>query len=216
MNLFPKIQRPKRATGTKPGTITPASWNLLIDYCEAMERAIRQSQIQSTPDIVISSNPTGTYPRLARRGGGSSTPPSGPFCKKYREISSENSFIYLLGGTVTGGEGNITVPDIELAEVGSEPEDGTHVWLGIQFQGIVEDDVLMPGGSVTEVEVGQGLSLPSNSVPTSSDPAGTLYMSLGSWAQGVFTPSSCGNIMISHCAGSLTPSRIVSMPEFYY
>jgi len=128
---------------------------------------------------------------------------TGPFCKKY--ISSGS--YYLLGGTVSGGTGNIAVSDIELAIGGSEPADGTHHWLEISFDAYVEDDVLLPGGDVTAVATDSGATIPDSVIPTVSSPTGTLYVSLGSWSQGRFEAAGCGNFQIGHCLGSLTYSR---------
>jgi len=128
---------------------------------------------------------------------------TGPFCKKYLS----GGFYYLLGGQVTGGAGNVAVPDIELAEGGSEPADGTHHWLVVAFTAYVEDDVLLPGGDVTAVTEGSGSTIPDNIIPTAIDPEGTLHVSLGSWSQGKFEVAGCGNIQIGHCLGSLTYSR---------
>ena len=127
----------------------------------------------------------------------------GPFCKKY-SFGSSPATIKLLGGIVSGGAGNITVPDIELGTVGSEPADGTHHWLQVSFTAYMEDDVLLPGGDVTAVSDGSGSTLPDNTPPTSSNPDGTVYISLGSWVEGKFVASACGNIQVSHCLGYLS------------
>jgi hypothetical protein len=164
----------------------------------------------SGADIGIRKSAGGFVPFLKRHNAGSSSsPPLGAFCKKYVEPgeSPAPSTLFLLGGTVTGGEGNITIEDIELATVGSEPADGTHVWLEVAFTATEEDDVLAPGGDVTTATPGSGTTVPDNVLPTVSSLDGKIYISLGSWAQAIFYPSACGNILISHCPGSLTFSR---------
>lgn len=128
---------------------------------------------------------------------------SGPFCRQYI-VAGPPRKRFLLGGSVSGGSGNETVADIELAEIGDEPEDGTHVYLTVSFTAYAEDDVLLPGGDVTAVSQGSGTTLPDNVVPTSTSLEGTLIISLGQWAAGVFTPSACGNITVGHCLGALT------------
>jgi len=134
-------------------------------------------------------------------GGGGGT--DGPFCRVYQE---EGAWM-LTGGTVTGGEGNETVPDIDLGDVGDEPAGGTHFWLECSGDAITEDDVLLPGFDLTTATVGSGASLPSNTIPTAAAPAGVLHVSLGSWSAGKFIPAGCGNLQISHCPGTLSYAR---------
>jgi hypothetical protein len=128
---------------------------------------------------------------------------SGPFCRVFQ---SEGAWM-LTGGTVTGGTGNVTVPDIDLGDVGSEPADGTFFWLVCSGDAITEDDVLLPGFDLATATVGSGTSLPSNTIPTAAAPAGVLHVSLGSWSAGKFVPAGCGNLQISHCPGTLSYSR---------
>lgn len=128
----------------------------------------------------------------------------GPFCK----VFLDDDKIMLTGGVVTGGDANQTIPDIELATVGNEPEDGQHVWLKIDGDAVTEDDVLLPGFDLTSVTVEQGEMVPENNkIPTVSDPSGTIYVSLGSWSGRKFVPAGCGNLIATHCPGSLTYFR---------
>jgi hypothetical protein len=113
----------------------------------------------------------------------------------------------LTGGTVTGGTGNVTVPDIDLGDVGSEPADGTFFWLVCSGDAVTEDDVLLAGFDLATATVGSGTSLPSNTIPTALAPAGVLHVSLGSWSAGKFVPAGCGNLQISHCPGTLSYAR---------
>jgi len=204
MNLLSKIKRPRRATGSQAGTITPQAWNELVDYVCMMENAIRQLTPFSTPDILPTIGAGGTTYRLARHGGGGATAVTGPFCRKFVVTVEEVKTLYLLGGLVTGGEGNFTIPDIELAVIGEEPPDDTFVWLEVDFTAYVEDDVLLPGGDVTAVTPDSGTTVPDNVIPTVDTPAGTVHIVLGQWSQGIFLPSACGNIFVSHCLGELT------------
>jgi len=126
-----------------------------------------------------------------------------PFCKTYFLKDK----YYLLGGTVTGGAGNITVPDLDLAIADNLPTDGRHHWLKVSFEAYVEDDVLLTGGDVISVTDGSGTTVPDNTLPTNDVPKGVLYISLGSWLNSRFNPAACGNIQVSHCLGSLTSSR---------
>lgn len=174
-----------------------------------MESVIRQIVPRSSPDIAAAIGVGGATFSLKRNGGSSSaSATTGPFCKRYSETVGEVTTLYLLGGVVSGGVGNEVVADIELADVGSEPVDGTHVYLTVSFTAYVEDDVLLPGGDVTAVSSGSGTTLPDNVVPTSVATSGTLIISLGQWANGVFTPAGCGNIAVSHCLGSLSHGRL--------
>jgi hypothetical protein len=142
--------------------------------------------------------------KIEQRGGmpgGGGT--DGPFCRVFQ---SEGVW-YLTGGTVTGGTGNVTVPDIDLGDVGSEPADGTFFWLVCSGDAVTEDDVLLAGFDLATATVGSGTSLPSNTIPTAVAPAGVLHVSLGSWSAGKFVPAGCGNLQISHCPGTLSYAR---------
>jgi hypothetical protein len=128
---------------------------------------------------------------------------SGPFCRVFQDAGAW----YLTGGTVTGGTGNVTVPDIDLGDVGDEPANGTHFWLVCSGDAVTEDDVLLAGFNLATATVGSGASLPSNTIPTALAPAGVLHVSLGSWSAGKFVPAPCGNLQISHCPGTLSYER---------
>jgi hypothetical protein len=107
----------------------------------------------------------------------------------------------LQGGQVSGGTGNIAVPDIDLATVGSEPADGTLRWLRITFNGSATDGWLNAGGNVTAVTPQSGTSLPANTLPTAASPSGKHYhLLLGSWSGDVFLPSQPGNIAVGFCS----------------
>lgn len=129
----------------------------------------------------------------------------GAFCNIY-ELEGQ---WMLTGGTVTGGEGNETIPDIDLGEIGAEPDDGTHFWLVCTGTAPTEDDVLLPGIDLTSASVASGASFPgTNTLPTVAAPSGTLHISLGSWSGGAFIPSGCGNIQLTHCPGTLSHMRL--------
>lgn len=131
----------------------------------------------------------------------------GPFCGQY---SLSDGTRYLMGGVVSGGESNVTVDNIELYSVGSAfPDDGTFLWLDVSFDAYMEDGVLLAGGDVTSVSVSSGTTVPDNVLPTALSPTGSVMVVLGVWLQGIFHPSSCGNIYVNHCLGSLTYSRII-------
>lgn len=130
------------------------------------------------------------------------------FCKVYKNPELEPPKSMLLGGQVSGGEGGVVVPDIVLGDIDAPPVDGTHHYLEIEFEAYVGIGELLSGGHVLSVTSASGLTIPANVMPTVASPIGTLNMSLGSWCQGKFIPSGCGNIYVNHCPGSLTPERI--------
>lgn len=208
MNLFTKLVRPKKATGSTPGMLHPKTWNELIDYVEQLEEAVRRLQIESTSDILATIQSGGTTLRLAKHSGSGAPPATGPFCRRYRVTVDDITTLYLMGGSVSGGTGNITIDDIELAILGEEPVDGTYLWIEASFTAYTEDDVLLPGGDVTAATTDSGTELPENVIPTFDEPAGSVIVVLGQWSNGQFFPSACGNIFISHCLGSLTYSRV--------
>jgi hypothetical protein len=128
---------------------------------------------------------------------------SGPFCKVYQDAPNWK----LLGGTVTGGSGNVVVADINLGTISSPPANGTFYWLVCSGTAVVEDGVLLPGFTLSTVTVASGASIPSNTIPTAAASTGLLRISLGSWSNGVFVPAGCGNIQVNHCPGTLSYSR---------
>jgi hypothetical protein len=139
-----------------------------------------------------------------KSGGGGDT--SGPFCKVYRDLEEE--LWKLLGGTVTGGEGTETIADITIGTIGEEPADGTFYWLSIDVTANEEDGVLLPGCEVTYATTGSGTTVPSNTIPEVGALSGQLYISLGEWMAGKFTPAGCGNLQVFHCPGTLSYSRV--------
>lgn len=131
-------------------------------------------------------------PESSRGGNGGSL--GGAFRTIYQ--AGDPAKWYLQGGQVTGGEGNETVADIELATVGSEPADGTAKWLKIDGDGEEADGVLLPGFHVTAVTV-QATSA-ANVLPEVGTP-GTYYHLLGAWADDAFLPAEGGNLIITFC-----------------
>ena len=128
---------------------------------------------------------------------------SGPFCKVYQDGENWK----LLGGTVTCGAGTETIADITIGTIATPPADGTFYWLACVVDANEEDDVLLPGGTLTDVTVDSGETLPGNTIPVVGAIEGTIHISLGEWMNGKFITAGCGNIQISHCPGSLTYQR---------
>lgn len=124
----------------------------------------------------------------------------GPFCNVY--TSGQSSM--LTGGTVTGGDTNVAIPDINLGSV----VNGKFFWIEANGNAVTEDGVLLPGFDLSTAPVGSGTTFPSsNTTPTANSEGGTIYISLGSWSNNQFIPAGCGNIFVFHCPGALTFSR---------
>ena len=171
----------------KPQSGKPVMAEHMINHARAIEELQR---MLGSPNSISNTNIT--------------LPRGGNFCTKYKVFVNPTTDIYLVGGVVSGGTGNIDIDDYNLATIGSEPADGTYVWLEVDFTAYVEDGVLLPGGDVTSVITGEGTTLPDNVIPTAAAPDGMLVVPLGLWSNGSFVASDCGNIQVSHCPGSLT------------
>jgi hypothetical protein len=122
---------------------------------------------------------------------------------------SDEDGLKIRGGVVYGGGGAIEVDDTVIRASGaSAPADGTQVWLHVEFDATVEDDVLLPGGDVTGASIASGGSIPDTDIPTASSSSGEVNIQLGSWFGGKFgSAGGCGNFQIFHCPGSLSWSR---------
>ena len=130
---------------------------------------------------------------------------TGPFCRVFQA----EGVWYLTGGTVTGGDTNVEIDDINLGDVGDEPADGTWFWIEANGDAPVEDEVLLPGFDLSTATVGSGAVFPgTNTLPTAAAASGEIHISLGSWSGGVFVPSGCGNIQVTHCPGTLSHVRL--------
>jgi hypothetical protein len=127
----------------------------------------------------------------------------GPFCKVYPEGENWK----LLGGTVTSGGGTETIANITIGTLDTPPANGTFYWLACDVDANEEDDVLLPGGTLTAAATGSGTSLPGNTIPEVGAIEGTIHISLGEWMNGKFIPAGCGNLQISHCPGTLSANR---------
>lgn len=121
-----------------------------------------------------------------------------PFCFTYKDGSTTK----LRGGVVTGGETNHTVADITLTPATS-PENHRH-WLAITFEANEADDVLLPGvASITTITNASGAAVPDNELPTMAEPTGLYHIVLGRYTGSSFIPLGCGNILLTHCPGSV-------------
>lgn len=174
------------------------------DTLLAWKKALMEDRAVAGPGIQVSGTPQGRiFTATAQGGGVEAAETTGPFCKTFRDGGSWR----LLGGTVTGGDGNETIAEINLGSVASPPADGTFHWLRVSLRAEEEDGVLLPGGELTGARDGSGRSLPSNSMPTVSSTNGVIYISLGQWNNGIFEPAGCGNIQVRHCPGTISYTR---------
>jgi hypothetical protein len=181
----------------------PALNQLSSTKLNAVSQGQKSNQIQPGIGYRVTQTPGGTTVSVIKKRSPTVSAATGPFCRVFQDAGAW----MLTGGTVTGGEGNVTVPDIDLGDVGSEPADGTFFWLICSGDAVTEDDVLLAGFDLATATVGSGTSLPSNTIPTALAPAGVLHVSIGSWSTGKFIPAGCGNLQISHCPGTLSYAR---------
>jgi hypothetical protein len=124
--------------------------------------------------------------------------------------------IYLQGGLVSGGTGNVVIPDILLFDA-SSGDDGA--WVGTDGQtliitvtgtgqetsGILDPvyNVNTPDGAIATIG-----AIGPNSLPEVGDLSGKIcYLFLGSYFEGGFSPSGPGNFNIGFCWGNYAISR---------
>jgi hypothetical protein len=121
-------------------------------------------------------------------------------------VYEEGADTKLQGGIVTGGSSNVDVDPITLT---LSSTDGTWLWLRVDFTANEADDVLIPGiDDIDTVATGSGTSIPANIIPTMSSPSGRIYIPLGQYNDGAFMPGGCGNIILTHCPGSIGYYRV--------
>lgn len=209
MNPFTKTKRPRRASGKEAGKITPQAWNGLVDYCEELEKVIRSIIPKASPDILPKLAPGGVTFSLARRPG-SAGGSACPFGRLKKTVSGETVTISLVGGAVTAGATVHTVDDYDL-DLGNP---GTFVlWIETAFVGNMADGLVLPGiASSASCTIEIGASYPSQSIPNvAGSAAGTSIVPLGALViasgRATFSPSGCGDVIISHCPGSVNYER---------
>ena len=125
---------------------------------------------------------------------------------------ADNGDIYLQGGQVAAGTGNITVAEYLLYDASLASWAGTagqHLSIRLNGDGSEVDDVLMPTFDLTSVSGPTVLTppLPSNVLPAVGSLAGECVVSLGVFLTAGFTPALPGNIQASFCFGGFTVSR---------
>lgn len=125
----------------------------------------------------------------------------------------DNGDIYLQGGMVSGGTGNVVIPDIKLYDASTDAWVGsagdtliiTVTGAGQETSGILDPiyNIDMPTGAV--VSIG---AIGSNTLPEVGSVSGKIcYLLLGSYFEGGFSPSAPGNFMIGFCYGNYSKTR---------
>lgn len=184
----------------------PASGGDLLTWASAAWEAMRRSVPIAGPGIRISITSSGTVISAEPAKSPAVAPRiEGPFCGLYKQ---EGRWM-LMGGTVTGGSGNVTVSDFVIAVSPTTPDDGDKVWIVATGAAVTDDGVLLAGINLTTATTANGAVFPAmNTIPTAAAPTGVLNILLGSWSNGVFVPSNCGNIQLTHCPGTLSHVRL--------
>ena len=115
---------------------------------------------------------------------------------------------FLQGGTVTGTASHYAIDDLDLGAVGSEPPDGTCVWLEVTGNPVEEDDVLLPGFTITAAPTdGSGASVPADEAVAPGATGKKCYVRLGVWNDDTFLPDNIGNITVIWCSGAFRKTR---------
>ena len=190
---------------TLPGDFDPKKvyW-LKGATLNAWREALIKDRALPGPGLTETVTKTGRMLEVTATAAAAAT--TGAFLTVYTDANTGNTM--LQGGTVSGGTGVITVADyVLLASGATAPADNTYVTLTISLTGTVDDDVLLPGCTVTAAVIAN-IAAAENVLPTLASPAGTLYVSLGEWGGQKF--QSCGvagNIYVQALLGSLTPLR---------
>lgn len=123
--------------------------------------------------------------------------------------------IGIKGGAVTVGADIFSVDDREI----NTASDGTfYAFLDTDVVANFADDVILSGfDSATQTTLEIAGSYPSQTLPTVANsasgrsivPLGSIVISSGAVT---FNPSGCGDVILSHCPGSLTYERAYNDP----
>lgn len=125
----------------------------------------------------------------------------------------DNGDIYLQGGMVSGGTGNVVIPEFKLYDastttwVGS-PSPGDTLIITASGTGQVTSGILDPIWNLDDADLTLDPIAP-NTLPTASS-AGTgklCHILIGSYFEGGFSPSAPGNFNITFCWGGYTVTR---------
>lgn len=139
--------------------------------------------------------------RLTEGGGSSET-----LCQ-FGQVFDDGGTYKLRGGTVYAGPAIHSIAHYAVPTV-----DGTYkLWLAVTAEANEADGVLLPGiASSSAAVIDDGVSYPSNFVPTVADPDGDAIVALGelvvSGTGTVFdftaARSSCGAVVLGYCPGN--------------
>lgn len=130
------------------------------------------------------------------------------FYRVYTEDKGGGNKYWIQGGGVTAGTYNTTVADTDIGDVGSEPADGTDVYLEVTGDGYAPSGQLLQGFTGTAASIGSAAAVPANTLPVIGSLTGRkCHLLLGTWNGGVFTASGGGNVSVSFCPGAYTVSR---------
>lgn len=170
---------------------------------------VKPEQPTPSPTIVTDSRTSLDPKGIRQQPGNTPTPREGPATVEtvsgggaFAAVFKASSKWYLQGGQVSGSDSNESISAIELGNVGSEPSDGSEIWLKIQGTAVLTDGVLVPDFDLTSVNVVTAGA--DNTAPTISSTSGTTYYRLGVWFDSVFRPDrlSGGKITVIFCVPS--------------
>jgi len=123
---------------------------------------------------------------------------------------AEDGDIYLQGGMVSGGTGNVVIPEIKLYDASSSTWAGTEgqtLIITVTGDGQETSGILDPIYNVTTAVQSIG-TVAANTLPSAGSVSGKVcYVLLGSYFENGFSPSSPGSIRIGFCWGNYSVAR---------
>lgn len=125
----------------------------------------------------------------------------------YTILTDEYGNRFLQGGTINGLDVSyldLMLFDITLGVDGEwKGNDGDQLYLEVAGNGVVEDDVLLPGFDITSITADIG-SPPGHTLPTISSPAGVCIVPLGTFFRNAFYPDMVGSRSVRYCPDAFT------------
>ena len=97
-------------------------------------------------------------------------------------------------GFISGGGSTI-----DLVFANFLPADGDYYYIEVTWTGAVEDDVLIPGGTMDAAEIKKGVSVPDDHTFTKAAATGKFHIPLGIWNNSALEDASCGNVGVCMC-----------------
>lgn len=132
-----------------------------------------------------------------------------------RTVSSggaDNGDIYLQGGNVGGGSGNVEVGEFKVWDASSAAwagSAGQHLQLEITGDGAATSGILDPVFNVTAAAISVVASIGANTLPSVGSTTGKICrLSLGTFSASGFSPARVGNVNISFCWGGYVPTPV--------